>query len=89
MSTAKQDEQDLRRCVRRRSARLNKNKADELGLVISAYAKEKDNHLRALTPAVFASICNERAYRDQLVAGNYKSPYGLQAVNCFLAYWQF
>jgi len=79
MSTATQDEQDLRRCVRRHSAYLNKNKADELSLVISAYVKEKDNHLQALTPAVFAGFCNERAYRDQLVASNYKSPYGLKA----------
>jgi len=74
MSTATQDEQDLRRCVRRRSACLNKTKADELGLVIGAYAKEKDGHLRAFTPTLFASLYNERAYRDQLVTSNIKAP---------------
>jgi len=79
MSAARQDEQGLRRCVRRRSARLNQCKADELGLVIGAYAKEHDDHLRALTPAVFAGLPNDRVYRDQLVARGYKSPYGLQA----------
>jgi putative transposase len=79
MSAATQDEQGLRRCVRRRSARLNKGKAGELGLVIGAYVKEKDDHLRALTPAVFAGLSDDRAYRDQLVARGYKSPYGLQA----------
>jgi len=65
--------------VRRRSARLNKGKADELGLVIRAYAREKDDHLRALTPAVFAGTPSDRAYRDQLVASGYESPHGLQA----------
>jgi hypothetical protein len=79
MSAATQDEQGLRRCVRRRSAHLKEGKADELGLVIGAYAKEKDDHLRALTPAVFAGLSDDRAYRDQLVARGYESPYGLQA----------
>jgi len=65
--------------VRRRSARLNEGKADELGLFIGAYVKEKDDHLRALTPAVFAGPSNDRAYRDQLVARGDESPYGLQA----------
>jgi len=79
MSAATQDEQGLRRCVRRRSAHLKEGKADEPGLVIGAYAKEKDDHLRALTPAVFAGLSDDRAYRDQLVARGYESPYGLQA----------
>jgi len=79
VSAATQDEQSLHRCVRRPSSRLNKGKADELGLVIRAYAREKDDHLRALTPAVFAGTPNDRAYRDQLVASGYRSPHGLQA----------
>jgi len=79
MSAATQDEQVPLRCVRRRSARLNRGRADELSSVISAYAKEKDDHLKALTPSVFASIHNERAYRDQLVECDYESPHGLQA----------
>jgi len=79
VSAATQDEQGLRRCVRRPSSRLNKGKAGELGLVIRAYAREKDDHLRALTPAVFAGTPNDRAYRDQLVASGYESPHGLQA----------
>jgi len=73
------NEQLPRRCLRRQSVCLNRGKADELGSVIGAYAKEKDAHLKALTPAVFAGTPNDRAYRDHLVARNYKSPYGLQA----------
>jgi len=79
MSGTAQDEHLPRRCVRRQSVRLNRGKADELGSLIGAYAKEKDAHLKALTPAVFACTPNDRAYRDQLVARNYKSPHGLQA----------
>jgi putative transposase len=79
MRVKAQNEQLPRRCVRRQSVRLNRGNADELGSIISLYAKEKDAHLKALTPAVFAGTPNDRAYRDQLVARNYKSPYGLQA----------
>jgi hypothetical protein len=76
---ATKNEQVPLRCVRRRSVHLNRGKASELAALISAYAREKDDHLRALTPTVFASTPNDRAYRDQLVACNYKSPHGLQA----------
>jgi putative transposase len=66
------------RYVRRQSVLLNKHKADELGSLISAYTKEKNEHLKALTPAVLAEIPNDSTYLDQLAARNYKSPYGLQ-----------
>lgn len=67
------------RCVRRRSAHLNKARAATLYEVVAAYAKEKDHHLQALTPALCASTSSQRCYRDQLVAGKYRSPYGCQA----------
>jgi hypothetical protein len=74
-----QDKQLPRRCVRRCSAPLNQGNASELAALISAEGREKNDHLKALTPAVFANTPNERAYRDQLVARHYTSPHGLQA----------
>ncbi|MHB1762651.1 MAG: zinc ribbon domain-containing protein [Acidimicrobiales bacterium] len=69
------------RCVRRRSPRLNRGKASDLHALVDAYAKEKDDHLRALGPAVFAGFSGDHAYRDHLLhkPGGYTSPYGLQA----------
>jgi transposase len=69
------------RCVRRQSAYLNKGKSEELDNLINSYAKEKDYHLRSLTPQVFASYPNQISYRDSLLhrLDGYKSPYGLQA----------
>ena len=69
------------RCVRRQSAYLNKGKSEELDNLINSYAKEKDYHLRSLTPQVFASYPSQISYRDSLLhrPDGYKSPYGLQA----------
>lgn len=69
------------RCVRRQSAYLNKGKSEELDNLINSYAKEKDYHLRSLTPQVFASYPSQISYRDSLLhrLDGYKSPYGLQA----------
>jgi hypothetical protein len=69
------------RCVRRHSPCLNRGKAGELHALIEAYVKEKDYHLRVLTPGVFANFSGERSYRDSLLhrPGGYVSPYGLQA----------
>lgn len=68
-----------KRCVRRQSRLLGAGKAKALGLVIEAYAKEKDDHLLALGPEVFAGWISQRAYRDHLLAEGYVSPHGLQA----------
>jgi putative transposase len=78
MSVATEDSIS-RRCVRRHSVRLNKGKADDLHALIDMYAREKEDHLRALTPKMFAGFCNQRAYRDHLLKNGYTSPYGLQA----------
>ena len=69
------------RCVRRHSPCLNRGKADDIHALVDAYAKEKDNHLRALTPDAFAGFSGERSYRDHLLhrPGGYTSPHGLQA----------
>jgi putative transposase len=79
MRVKAQDEQLPRRCLRRCSAHLNKDKASELAALISAYAREKNDHLQAFTPAIFAKLPDARTYRDQLVARKYRSPHGLQA----------
>jgi hypothetical protein len=59
--------------------RLSGAKAAALDEVITAYAAEKDSHLRWLTPARFAALKGEREHRDDLVQQGYISPYGLQA----------
>lgn len=66
------------RCARRMSLRLNRCKAEELHAVVSAYAAEKDDHLRWLAPERFASLEGERVRRDELVRARYASPHGLQ-----------
>jgi hypothetical protein len=58
---------------------LARAKAAALDAVISAYAKEKDDHLRWFTPERFAAQVSPNSRRDELVASGYKSPHGLQA----------
>jgi putative transposase len=67
------------RCVKRQSQTLTARKARLLDEVVSAYAAEKDYHLRWLTPERFTALSGERERRDELVRQGYKSPYGLQA----------
>jgi len=39
-------------------------KASELAALIGAYAREKNDLLKALTPAVFLKLPGAKAYRD-------------------------
>ncbi|MHB8288140.1 MAG: hypothetical protein ACYDEY_02680 [Acidimicrobiales bacterium] len=69
-------------CERLKSRQLNADKAEALVLVIAAYANEKDDCLRALTPEVFTSVQGHRSCRDHLLAEECGSPHRLQARMC-------
>ncbi len=68
------------RTVKRSTLPLNQIKQDKLGLVVDAYAKEKQHWLMLLrTKAYRGLIGNHRLIRDQFVKDKYQSISGLQA----------
>ncbi len=68
------------RTVKRSTLPLNLVKQHKLGLVVDAYAKEKQHWLMLLrTKAYRGLIGNHRLIRDQLVKDKYQSISGLQA----------
>jgi len=68
------------RTVKRHTLPLNQTKLEKLGLVVSAYAKEKQYWLSLLqTKAYRGLIRKHRVIRDQFVKDQYQSVTGLQA----------
>ncbi len=79
IDTTELNDSPPKRCVRLKPRPLNADKAEALVLVIAAYANEKDDCLRALTPEVFTSCHSHRSCRNHLLAEECGSPHRLQA----------